>query len=167
MIVPEPYLLTAGKRIYCRRCKARSSRTKKQCGRPALRDKNVCQFHGGRSTGPKTEKGKERLRTLNLQHGCFTAEMKAGSRIGKLKLRYLEDFAIYSGLFTERTRGRKPLGYMRLNPRIPSQLKLLKEIVGYSSPSVKGGLFPISGDLATLEDFSSFCINYCHANRYP
>ena len=134
MIVPEPYLLTAGKRIYCRRCKARSSRTKKQCGRPALRDKNVCQFHGGRSTGPKTEKGKERLRTLNLQHGCFTAEMKAGSRIGKLKLRYLEDFAIYTGLFTERTRGRKPLGYMRLNPMIPSQLELLKEIVGYSSP---------------------------------
>jgi hypothetical protein len=78
--------------------------------------------------------GRERLRTLNLQHGCFTAEMKAGSRIGKLKLRYLEDFAIYSGLFTERTRGRKPLGYMRLNPRIPSQLELLKEIVGYSSP---------------------------------
>ena len=72
---------------------------------------NVCQFHGGLSTGPKSEEGRERLRTLNLQHGCFTAEMKAGSRIGKLKLRYLEDFAIYSGPFTERTRGRKPLGY--------------------------------------------------------
>ena len=167
MIVPESYLLTAGKRIYCRRCKARSSRTKKQCGRPALRDKNVCQFHGGRSTGPKTEKGRERLRTLNLQHGCFTAEMKAASRIGKLKLRYLEDFAIYTGLFTERTRGRKPLGYMRLNPMIPSQLELLKEIVGYSSPSAKGSPLPGAGDSATLEDFNSIYINYCHANRYP
>ena len=104
---------------------------------------------------------------MNLQHGCFTAEMKAGSRIGKLKLRYLEDFAIYTGLFTERTRGRKPLGYMRLNPMIPSQLELLKEIVGYSSPSAKGSPLPGAGDSATLEDFNSIYINYCHVNRYP
>ena len=45
-----------------------------------------------------------------------------------------------------------PLGYMRLNPKVPSQLELLKEIVGYSSPSAKGSPLPGAGDSARTWD---------------
>jgi hypothetical protein len=59
---PEQYLITAGGNIFCRRCKARSSRTKLQCAKPALKGKVVCGHHGGYSTGPRTKEGKERIR---------------------------------------------------------------------------------------------------------
>ena len=53
----ESSLLTAGGKISCLRCTAKSTRTKLQCGRPALKASKTqkCQFHGGSSTGPKTE----------------------------------------------------------------------------------------------------------------
>lgn len=35
------------------RCQARSKRHKSQCGAMAIRGKEVCRVHGGRSTGPK------------------------------------------------------------------------------------------------------------------
>ena len=44
------YLQTAGGKITCLRCTAQSSRTKLQCGRPAIKTSRTqkCQFHGGR-----------------------------------------------------------------------------------------------------------------------
>ena len=66
---PELYLVTAGGKIRCRRCKAQSSITKLQCSKPALKGKAVCQFHGGLSTGPKSKEGKERIRVAHLKHG--------------------------------------------------------------------------------------------------
>ena len=108
-------LVTAGGNILCRRCQARSSRTKEQCGRAALRGKRVCQFHGGRNTGPKTEAGKARLRTLNLKDGLFTRERVLASSRFSLRLRYLEDIAIHLGMFSTRTPGRKPRGYVKLD----------------------------------------------------
>ena len=46
---------TAGGRIRCARCTAQSSRTKLQCGRPALKTSKTqkCQFHGGGQTSGK------------------------------------------------------------------------------------------------------------------
>ena len=59
----DQLLIAAGGRIVCLRCTAMSKRTKLQCGKPALKISKTqkCQFHGGKSTGPKTEAGKARI----------------------------------------------------------------------------------------------------------
>jgi hypothetical protein len=128
---PDIELLTCGGRIVCRRCKASSVRTKHQCGRPAIKGKSVCQFHGGRSTGPKSEQSKIRLRTLNLKKGFFTAEAKENMRKDSIKLRYLEDIGYHLGMISARTRGRKPNGYFRLNLNDATQLGIALLASGY------------------------------------
>ena len=128
---PDKELLTCGGRIVCRRCKASSVRTKRQCGRPALKGKSVCQFHGGRSTGPKSEQGKSRLRTLNLKKGFFTAKARDSARRNLIKLRYLEDISYHLGMITVRTRGRKPNGYIQLNLNDTTQLGIALLASGY------------------------------------
>ena len=128
---PDKELLTCGGRIVCRRCKASSVRTKHQCGRPALKGKSVCQFHGGRSTGPKSEQGKSRLRTLNLKKGFFTAKARDSARRNLIKLRYLEDISYHLGMITVRTRGRKPNGYIQLNLNDTTQLGIALLASGY------------------------------------
>ena len=57
----EPFIVLAGGRIRCRRCQALSRRSKEQCKKPAIRGKRVCGFHGGKSTGPRTQEGKARV----------------------------------------------------------------------------------------------------------
>jgi hypothetical protein len=54
----EDVMLLAGGRIRCRRCSARSKRTKLRCSAPATKVKRVCSTHGGKSIGPLTEQGK-------------------------------------------------------------------------------------------------------------
>jgi len=130
---PVIALATCGGRIVCRRCKATSVRTKQQCGRPAITGKNVCQFHGGRSTGPKSEKNKNRLRTLNLKDGFFTAQVRDSARRDSITLRYLEDIGHHLGMIPVRTRGRKPKGYVRLNLKDKDQLKRALLASGYQS----------------------------------
>ena len=111
---PQPLLSTAGGRICCARCTAQSSRTKLQCGRPALKTSKTqkCQFHGGRSTGPKTGQWRSRIAQANLKHGRDTrASIQKSSQV-KVKLRQLEDIMYLYGMTTApRSRGRKPLGY--------------------------------------------------------
>lgn len=125
---PVIALLTCGGKIVCRRCKASSVRTKNQCGRPALKGKSVCQFHGGRSTGPKSEQGKLRLRTLNLKEGFFTAEARESKRRDSITLRYLEDIGYHLGMIPVRTRGRKPSGYQRFNLNDESEYKKVLQL---------------------------------------
>lgn len=124
---PVMTLVTCRGKIVCKRCKATSVRTKQQCGRPAIKGKSVCQFHGGRSTGPKSAENKNRLRTLNLKDGFFTAEARQSARRDSITLRYLEDIGYHLGMIPVRTRGRKPKGYVRLNLNDKDQLiKALK-----------------------------------------
>lgn len=125
-------MFTAGKKIYCRRCAASSGRTKEQCKRPALKNKKVCKHHGGMSTGPKTEEGKKRLRTLNLKHGLYIASVRDATRRASIKLNYLEDIALHIGMIDVRTRGRKPTGYLRfnLNNREELEMALLASRLG-------------------------------------
>jgi hypothetical protein len=128
---PDIALVTCGGRIVCRRCKASSARTKQQCGRPAIQGKSVCQFHGGRSTGPKSEKNKNRLRTLNFKDGFFTAKARESARRDSIKLRYLEDIGYHLGMIPVRTRGRKPKGYVQLNLNNKDQLREAIEASSY------------------------------------
>lgn len=75
--VKEPYLTTLGGRITCARCQATSKRTKQQCKAPAIKGKQVCRFHGGRSTGAKTPDGKTRASAPHTTYGHETREFRS------------------------------------------------------------------------------------------
>jgi len=109
------FLVTAGSKITCRRCNAKSKRSGNQCGRPAMRGKAVCDFHGGKSTGPKTEAGKARQRASVITSGKYTKQPIEDRARSMRVLHGLED-AMYILKMTTmpRTRGRKPLGYVPL-----------------------------------------------------
>ena len=109
----ESTLETAGGKINCRRCQATSKRTKLQCRRPALKGKGACDFHGGRSTGPKTDAGKARQRAAVTTSSRYTKDAMANKARGVRVLAGLED-AMYELGMTDapRTRGRKPKGYV-------------------------------------------------------
>jgi hypothetical protein len=53
-------------------CEATSKRTGKLCRQPKMTGKRVCRFHGGKSTGPKTTEGRERIRQSRLIHGRYS-----------------------------------------------------------------------------------------------
>lgn len=121
----ERYLITAGGRIKCHRCQARSSRSKQQCAKPAIRNKNVCGHHGGLSTGPKTSEGIKRIQSAHWKHGNETKEARAGRSAKSLQFLMLEMIGWHIGLFAEgstRFRGRKPNGFEKLDLDDPEQL---------------------------------------------
>lgn len=108
----ETQLFTAGGKICCARCRAKSKRTRLQCGAPAERGKRVCRFHGARSTGPKTEEGKLRIARSKVKHGGETREARTKRSEKSALLAHLEDIMHVTNMTTAlRTRGRKPLGY--------------------------------------------------------
>ena len=91
----EAFILTLGGRIRCPRCQAKSKRTKRQCRSPAIRGKRVCRIHGGKSTGPRTQQGRNLCGAAKTLHGRETrairakrqqalAELKAIERLGRL-----------------------------------------------------------------------------------
>jgi hypothetical protein len=129
----ELSLLTAGGKISCLRCTAKSTRTKLQCGRPALKASKTqkCQFHGGNSTGPKTEQGRSRIAQANLKHGRDTrASIQKSSQV-KAKLRQLEDIMYLYGMTTApKTRGRKPLGYIPVRTKEQARQLMLQLKLG-------------------------------------
>jgi hypothetical protein len=109
----EIYVGGEGK-IRCPRCTARSKRSGLQCGRPANKTSKTqkCQFHGGRSTGPRTSEGKSRVIAAHLRHGQETLHAKANRSKQSALLLQLEDTTHVLGMVTgSRTRGRKPVGY--------------------------------------------------------
>jgi hypothetical protein len=103
-------LLTAGGKIQCLRCTARSSRTGVQCGRPALKSSKTqkCQYHGGRGSGPQTAEGKARIAAAHIVHGQETSAARAERSAGSAKLSRIEDAMYLLEMTTApRTRGRK------------------------------------------------------------
>jgi hypothetical protein len=61
------------------RCGARTRRTGCPCRAPAMRN-GRCRLHGGKSTGPRTEEGRARIRAARTRHGRYTAESRAFQR---------------------------------------------------------------------------------------
>ena len=51
------------------RCGART-RLGAACGQPAMANAR-CRLHGGKSTGPRTAEGVERLRAARTRHGAY------------------------------------------------------------------------------------------------
>ncbi len=87
----EPYITLAGGRIRCCRCQAHSKRTKQQCQSPSIKGKTKCRFHGGKSTGPKTLAGKERVAAAKTIHGHETRQIRKERQAGLLRLANLEE----------------------------------------------------------------------------
>jgi hypothetical protein len=114
---PSRVLETAAGRVICLRCTATSSRTKQQCGRPALKASRTqkCQFHGGRGSGPKTAEGRASVAAARTVHGRETRQARAERSAASVKLSQLEDAGYVLGMMDgPRTRGRKANGYVPL-----------------------------------------------------
>ena len=111
----EDVMFLAGGRIRCRRCSARSKRTKLRCGAPAMKGKKVCRTHGGKSTGPKTEQGKANSAKANLKHGKYTKQAQTEHSEASAQLSQLEDAMYLLGMSdAPRCTGRKASAYCKL-----------------------------------------------------
>jgi hypothetical protein len=107
----DDYMTTAGGRITCLRCTAKSSRTKQQCRKPALKASRTqkCGHHGGR---PHSVEVLQCISEANTLHGKCSEQAKERQRLDSVHIRQLED-AMYVLKMGEgpRLRGRKPNGY--------------------------------------------------------
>jgi len=66
---------TPGDPSKARRCDARArTRGNEPCRSPALRGKERCRMHGGRSTGPRTPEGRARSKRARWKHGAYSVE---------------------------------------------------------------------------------------------
>lgn len=75
--------------------------------------KKVCRFHGGRSTGPRTEAGKARIAAAMTVHGNSTRQARRELSQELMELAILEQTGRLVGLITgPRSRGRRP-GYRK------------------------------------------------------
>jgi hypothetical protein len=106
-------LTTAGGRIICLQCTARSKRTKQRCVQPAIRGRSVCRTHGGLSTGPKTSEGRARIAAAHTTHGWETRAIRQERSLGLGYLAALEDLARALGMIMgPKARGR-PAGIQK------------------------------------------------------
>ena len=67
---------TLGGRVTFTKCNALSKRTKQQCRNPAMKGKNTCLHHGGRSRGSITTAGRARQIAANTKHGRETRAIR-------------------------------------------------------------------------------------------
>ena len=105
------YLVTGGGKITCLRCTAKSTRTKLQCGRPAIKTSRTqkCQFHGGK---PHSEETLKSISEANTLHAQATKEAKEQYRHDSALMHELEDaIAVLKMGEGPRIRGPKPKGY--------------------------------------------------------
>ena len=104
----EQTLITLGGRVSCQRCQAKSKRTKQQCRAPAAKGKIKCRFHGGASTGPKTEAGRQRCAEAKTIHGRETRSARRARSEKIAELQMLEQTGRILGFITgPKTRGPK------------------------------------------------------------
>ena len=103
-------MLTAGGQIICKQCQATSKRTRVQCKAPAIKGKNVCRTHGGLSTGPKTEQGRQRCAEAKTVHGNETRAKRAERSRKSAEFYQLVALGNSIGLFNGKVtlRGRPP-----------------------------------------------------------
>ena len=104
-------IVTIGGRVVCTRCTALSRRTGIQCRAVAIKGKTKCRHHGGLSTGPRTEAGRQRCAEGKRVHGRETREVRKARSQALAHLADLEALGRAVGLIRgQKTRGRKPDG---------------------------------------------------------
>ena len=112
----EKLIVLAGGRIACLRCSAKAKGSQTQCRKPAMLGKTKCRTHGGASTGPKTQAGKDAIRQAHFKHGRETQEVRAARSAKHAEMQALEDIMhVMNMTSAKRTRGRKALGYVPIN----------------------------------------------------
>ena len=86
------------------RCLAKTRRGT-ECQSAAYKHNGRCALHGGRSTGPKTQRGLQRISEANLKHGRQTKDKLAAQRhaaeVGRRvrgELKRIENAIIDAGL---------------------------------------------------------------------
>ena len=122
----EKFIVLAGGRITCLRCKAKSKRTKRQCRGPAVCGWTVCRFHGARG-GPKTAEGRQRCAESRLLHGRETRAKREERSLKSAELAVLESIGrMLNHIEGPRTRGRKP---ERMNDVYPELQAWVRELV--------------------------------------
>jgi len=120
----EKTLKTLGGRVICQRCQAKSKRTKLQCAAPALKGKRVCKTHGGRSTGPKTEAGRQRCAESKTIHGRETREARSERSLALARLAVLEAVGFGFGWMEgRRTSGRRPDRMGKVYPELQAMFQ--------------------------------------------
>ena len=118
---------TAGGRIKCAQCQAKSKRTGVQCRAPASKGKTKCRFHGGKSTGPKTEQGRQRCATAKTVHGNETTAKRLERSEASARLAVLEMVGHTLGfMHGPRTMGRKP---ERMKEAFPELQVVFRELL--------------------------------------
>ena len=89
--------------------------------------KNVCRFHGGKSTGPKTQAGIAKCGQTRLVHGRETSSVRMERSIASAKLALLEsvgfEFGIMGGI---RSRGPKPHRMAQVLPELHALVRHLR-----------------------------------------
>ena len=92
-----------------------------------MKGKNVCKTHGGRSTGPKTEVGRQRCAEAKTIHGRETREGRNERSLGSARLALLEavgfEFGIMVGL---KSRGPKPHRMAQVLPELHALVRHLR-----------------------------------------
>ena len=78
-------------------CGARTRRGT-PCKKAALKGKNRCQLHGGKSTGARTVQGLQKLRDIHWKHGQRSREVIERSRERMREIKRLELLARMAGL---------------------------------------------------------------------
>ena len=85
------------------RCGART-KAGGECQRPAVKRSGRCTRHGGKSTGPKSQAGRDKIAALHTKHGKLTkaerAKAKQRAEIGRqvrAELKQIEQWAVGYG----------------------------------------------------------------------
>ena len=133
MLILEQHLQTLGGRITCKRCQARSKRSGHQCRAPAIAGKNVCRFHGRKSTGPKTPQGRQRCAQARTIHGLETNTMREERSLASARLAMLESVGFEFGFMTGlKSRGPKP---HRMAQVLPELHAVVRRLLSQKPPS--------------------------------
>jgi len=61
------------------RCGART-KSGGECQRPAVKRTGKCNRHGGKSTGPRTQAGRDKIAALHTTHGRLTKEKRQAAK---------------------------------------------------------------------------------------
>lgn len=89
------------------RCGART-KAGGECKRPAVKRTGRCTRHGGKSNGPRTQAGRDKIAALHTTHGRTTkaerAKVKRRAEVGRQvigELREIEQWALDRGHLTK------------------------------------------------------------------
>ena len=120
----------AGGHITCNQCQAMSKRSRQRCKAPAMKDKAVCRTHGGRSTGPKTETGRQRCSKSRTVHGRETREARSERSLASARMAVLEEVGFSIGLLEgPRIRGVRPNRMAEVFPELQALRKKRVEVL--------------------------------------